>query len=127
MTDFEQLYKLTLREWNILIEGYQYRQIDKKRMMVEEAWLFAAANNGKKLNSYVRSLDVQEKKIGKSEEELKVDKEYKKALYNRKKAATKVYLQRIREQKARGEIDLLEKEAKKDEQKLRGEDNGGYP
>lgn len=95
MIDLTQLYDLTPNEWNNMLEGHEYRMIDKKRFAVEEAYLFANANNGKKLTSYTRSLDMQEAKVGKTEEEVKKDKAYQKALHQKQSIDMSIWYQSL--------------------------------
>ncbi|TDM41836.1 hypothetical protein ETI10_01755 [Macrococcoides goetzii] len=99
-----------MREWNNVIEGFQYSQIDKKRFAVEEAYLFAIANNGKKLTAYERKLDLAESKIGKSETEIKKSKEVKIAEYKKVKADMMVYFQEVRKQAAEEKLKKEEKD-----------------
>ncbi|MGK0577494.1 hypothetical protein [Macrococcus capreoli] len=82
--------------------GYEYSIIDQKRINAEAGWAFAYVNNGKRLTSYLSALDVQESKIGKSQEEIERSKQVKRAVYNKQKADLALMLAEANE-KARKE------------------------
>lgn len=68
------------------MNGHTKSILDQKRINAEAGYIFAKANNGGKLNSYLKALDVQESKIGKTDKELEQDKAYKKAVHERQRA-----------------------------------------
>lgn len=79
-----------------MVNGRTKAIIDEKRINAEAGMVFAMANNGKKLNSYLKALDVQESKIGKDEEELKVDKAYQEAVHKKQAADMTIYMASLR-------------------------------
>lgn len=84
--DLNRFYDLSPRQWSNVVDGHTKSIIDQKRINAEAGYVFAKANNGGKLNSYLKALDVQESKIGKTDEELEQDKAYKKAVHERQRA-----------------------------------------
>lgn len=82
-----------------MLEAHEYKIIDRKRAHVEEAKVFAYANNGKKLTAYERALDLREERIGKTDEEIKQSKAVKAATYRKQKADLAVYLSGLKTNK----------------------------
>lgn len=107
----DKLYSLTVRQWQNMKLGYEYRVVDQKRINAEAGWAFAYVNNGKKLTSYLAALDVQESKIGKTKEEIERSAKVKRAVYSKQMADLALMLSQENE-KARKQ---KEKEAKESE------------
>lgn len=106
--DLNQFYDLSPRQWSNIVDGKHKNVIDQKRINAEAGYVFARANNGGKLNSYLRALDVQESKIGKTDEELKKDTVFKKAVFEKQKADMSLWYKSLHAPKTKEKEDADE-------------------
>lgn len=115
----DELYGLSLRQFENFKKGFQRKMIRQKYMQAELGYVVALMNNGKSISPYLRSVELQESQIGKTEEEIKTDKAVKKAVQNKQQADLISYLNNMSsffgEPEGNGESNLPEGDTKQSE------------